>query len=114
MANTASLLREYMDNASRPLITEKPINANNLSSNSVKPASKKGDSSNDNNANGNATSASLLHRLAGPSTGKAGLAKDQTDITRVIAEASEGSKFYQVKLTSSYSQTMGYTEISEF
>lgn len=39
-------------------------------------------------------SASLLHRLAGPSTGKAGLAKDQTEITRIIAEASEGSKFY--------------------
>ncbi|KAG8813404.1 hypothetical protein FRC17_001589 [Serendipita sp. 399] len=40
-------------------------------------------------------SASLLHRLAGPSTGKAGLARDQTEITKVIAEASEGSKFYQ-------------------
>ncbi|THH28737.1 hypothetical protein EUX98_g5433 [Antrodiella citrinella] len=41
------------------------------------------------------TSDSLLKRLAGPSTGKAGLAKDQTDINRVIAEASKGSKFYE-------------------
>ena len=92
-----------MDNPSRPPITEKPISANNLSSNNVKPAS---DTSNDNNVNRSATSASLLHRLAGPSTGKAGLAKDQTDLTRVIAEASEGSKFYQVRLTSRYTQTM--------
>jgi hypothetical protein len=37
---------------------------------------------------------SLVKRLAGPSTGKAGLAKDQTDINRIIAEASKGSKFY--------------------
>lgn len=42
------------------------------------------------------TSESLLHRLAGPSTGKAGLAKDQTEINRVIAEASKGSRFYEV------------------
>ncbi|TCD70323.1 hypothetical protein EIP91_003952 [Steccherinum ochraceum] len=39
-------------------------------------------------------SESLLRRLAGPSTTKAGLAKDQTDINKVIAEASKGSKFY--------------------
>ena len=45
------------------------------------------------------TSESLLHRLAGPSTGKAGLAKDQTEINRVIAEASKGSRFYEVGLT---------------
>ncbi|CAL1706501.1 unnamed protein product [Somion occarium] len=38
---------------------------------------------------------SLLRRLAGPSTTKAGLATDQTDINRVIAEASKGSKFYE-------------------
>ncbi|KAF9051079.1 IMS-domain-containing protein [Hymenopellis radicata] len=38
---------------------------------------------------------SLIRRLAGPSTGKAGLAKDQTEINRVIAEASKGSKFYE-------------------
>ncbi|RDB24727.1 DNA polymerase kappa [Hypsizygus marmoreus] len=38
--------------------------------------------------------ASLVRRLAGPSTGKAGLAKDQTEINRIIAEASKGSKFY--------------------
>ncbi|KAF8578024.1 IMS-domain-containing protein [Ramaria rubella] len=38
--------------------------------------------------------ASLVTRLAGPSTGKAGLAKDQTEINRIIAEASKGSKFY--------------------
>ncbi|KAF4567617.1 hypothetical protein EYR40_006618 [Pleurotus pulmonarius] len=38
---------------------------------------------------------SLVKRLAGPSTGKAGLAKDQTEINRIIAEASKGSKFYE-------------------
>ncbi|KAF8070684.1 IMS-domain-containing protein [Lyophyllum atratum] len=37
----------------------------------------------------------LVKRLAGPSTGKAGLAKDQTEINRIIAEASKGSKFYE-------------------
>ncbi|KNZ80880.1 DNA polymerase kappa [Termitomyces sp. J132] len=37
---------------------------------------------------------SLVNRLAGPSTGKAGLAQDQTEINRIIAEASKGSKFY--------------------
>jgi DNA polymerase kappa len=69
--------------------------------------------------------ASLVHRLAGPSTGKAGLvpysigyslylympnqlmnatllysarlAKDQTEINRIIAEASKGSKFYEAR-----------------
>ncbi|KZV59310.1 DNA/RNA polymerase [Peniophora sp. CONT] len=39
--------------------------------------------------------ASLLHRLAGPSSGKAGLAKDQSEINRIIAEASKGSPFYE-------------------
>ncbi|KAJ7593924.1 IMS-domain-containing protein [Mycena floridula] len=39
--------------------------------------------------------ASLVQRLAGPSTGKAGLAKDQTEINRVIADASKGSQFYE-------------------
>ncbi|KAF7298225.1 IMS-domain-containing protein [Mycena chlorophos] len=39
-------------------------------------------------------SASLVKRLAGPSTGKAGLAQDQSEINRIIAEASKGSKFY--------------------
>ncbi|KAF8513145.1 IMS-domain-containing protein [Hysterangium stoloniferum] len=38
---------------------------------------------------------SLVKRLAGPSTEKAGLAKDQTDINRIIAKASKGSKFYE-------------------
>ncbi|KAK2464297.1 hypothetical protein APHAL10511_003754 [Amanita phalloides] len=38
---------------------------------------------------------SLVKRLAGPSTGKAGLAKDQTEINRIIADASKGSKFYE-------------------
>ncbi|KAH8828279.1 hypothetical protein DL96DRAFT_1669405 [Flagelloscypha sp. PMI_526] len=37
---------------------------------------------------------SFLKRLAGPSTGKAGLAKDQSEINRIIAEASKGSKYY--------------------
>lgn len=65
------------------------------------------------------TSDSLLHRLAGPSITKAGfglfsarswttgsyhawtprLAKDQTEINRVIAEASKGFKFYEVGMT---------------
>lgn len=40
-------------------------------------------------------SASLLKRLAGPSSTKAGLALDQTAINRIIAEASKGSKFYE-------------------
>ncbi|CAK5281491.1 unnamed protein product [Mycena citricolor] len=40
-------------------------------------------------------STSLLHRLAGPSTGKAGLAKDQAQINQVIADVSRGSKFYE-------------------
>lgn len=44
------------------------------------------------------TSESLVKRLAGPSTGKAGLAKDQTEINRIIAEASKGSRFYEVGL----------------
>ncbi|CAE6482324.1 unnamed protein product [Rhizoctonia solani] len=38
---------------------------------------------------------SLLKRLSGPSSGKAGLAKDQTEINKIIAEASKGSKFYE-------------------
>ncbi|KAJ1304437.1 hypothetical protein OPQ81_005584 [Rhizoctonia solani] len=38
---------------------------------------------------------SLLKRLSGPSSGKAGLAKDQTEINRIIAEVSKGSKFYE-------------------
>lgn len=40
-------------------------------------------------------SASLLKRLAGPSSTKAGLTHDQTAINRIIAEASKGSKFYE-------------------
>lgn len=57
---------------------------------------------------------SLLNRLAGPSSGKAGsvlnsftfnavysrtlrLAKDQTEINRIISEVSKGSKFYEVR-----------------
>ncbi|KJA27883.1 hypothetical protein HYPSUDRAFT_130609 [Hypholoma sublateritium FD-334 SS-4] len=38
---------------------------------------------------------SLVKRLAGPSSGKAGLAKDQTEINRIISDASKGSKFYE-------------------
>lgn len=59
--------------------------------------------------------ASLVKRLAGPSTTKAGsvnflnllqlilwtslvrLAKDQSEINRIIAEASKGSQFYEVR-----------------
>ncbi|KAG1870356.1 hypothetical protein C8R48DRAFT_698165 [Suillus tomentosus] len=40
-------------------------------------------------------SVSLLKRLAGPSSTKAGLTHDQTAINRIIAEASKGSKFYE-------------------
>lgn len=43
-----------------------------------------------------ATTDALVHRLAGPSSGKAGLARDQTEINRVIAETSKGSKYYEV------------------
>ncbi|KAI0085191.1 IMS-domain-containing protein [Irpex rosettiformis] len=50
-------------------------------------ASEPGDQSQD--------TASFLRRLAGPSVMKAGLAKDQTEINRIIAEASKGSKFYE-------------------
>ena len=49
------------------------------------------------------TSESLVKRLAGPSTGKAGLAKDQTEINRIIADASKGSRFYEVCLGSAES-----------
>ncbi|KAF6760313.1 DNA polymerase kappa [Ephemerocybe angulata] len=38
---------------------------------------------------------SLLRRLAGASVTKAGLALDQSEINRIIAEASKGSKFYE-------------------
>ncbi|KIM45299.1 hypothetical protein M413DRAFT_441982 [Hebeloma cylindrosporum] len=38
---------------------------------------------------------SLVRRLAGPSSGKAGLAKDQREINRIISEVSKGSKFYE-------------------
>ncbi|KAF8265460.1 hypothetical protein EI94DRAFT_1858275 [Lactarius quietus] len=38
---------------------------------------------------------SLLLRLAGPSATKAGLSTEQTEINRIIAEASKGSKFYE-------------------
>ncbi|KAG9125119.1 hypothetical protein FRC07_008915 [Ceratobasidium sp. 392] len=38
---------------------------------------------------------SLLKRLSGSSSGKAGLAKDQAEINKIIAEVSKGSKFYE-------------------
>ncbi|KAI0256368.1 hypothetical protein BJV78DRAFT_1171398 [Lactifluus subvellereus] len=38
---------------------------------------------------------SLILRLAGPSTTKAGLSTEQTEINRIIADASKGSKFYE-------------------
>ncbi|WWD17130.1 hypothetical protein CI109_101567 [Kwoniella shandongensis] len=42
---------------------------------------------------------SFERSLAGPSVGKAGLLRDQTEVNRIIAEASKGSKYYvnQVK-----------------
>lgn len=50
-----------------------------------------------------ATTDSLIHRLAGPSTGKAGLARDQTEINKIIAETSKGSKYYEVGIRSATS-----------
>nr|XP_019011014.1 DNA polymerase kappa subunit [Kwoniella pini CBS 10737]OCF49795.1 DNA polymerase kappa subunit [Kwoniella pini CBS 10737] len=38
---------------------------------------------------------SFERSFAGPSVGKAGLIRDQTEINKVIAEASKGSKYYQ-------------------
>ena len=39
--------------------------------------------------------ASLRKRMAGPSSAKAGLAKDQDEINRIIYEVSKGSKFFE-------------------
>lgn len=39
--------------------------------------------------------ASLRKRMAGPSSAKAGLAKDQEEINRIIYEVSKGSKFFE-------------------
>ncbi|KAF8326536.1 uncharacterized protein EI90DRAFT_3281627 [Cantharellus anzutake] len=38
---------------------------------------------------------SLINAMAGPSSGKAGLARDQSEINRIIAEASKNSRFFQ-------------------
>ncbi|CED84193.1 Predicted DNA damage inducible protein [Phaffia rhodozyma] len=38
---------------------------------------------------------SMLRRMAGQSVNKAGLKKDQSEINKIIAEASKGSKFYE-------------------
>ncbi|KAF8813855.1 DNA/RNA polymerase [Phlegmacium glaucopus] len=51
--------------------------------------------SSENPPEGSTDSESLVKRLAGPSSGKAGLAKDQTEINRIISEVSKGSKFYE-------------------
>lgn len=37
---------------------------------------------------------SLVNRMAGPSTTKAGLLKDQSEVNRIIYESSKGSKFF--------------------
>ncbi|THV05009.1 DNA/RNA polymerase [Dendrothele bispora CBS 962.96] len=58
-------------------------------------------------------SASLLKRLAGPSSGKAGLAKDQTEINRIIAEASKGSKFYEARLLNKHNEKRKDKELTE-
>ena len=50
-----------------------------------------------------ATTDPLVHRLAGPSSGKAGLARDQTEINKIIAETSKGSKYYEVGMLSASS-----------
>lgn len=74
---------------SKPVSTHRPTAAGfNSNAPEIHPNNTKNDSG--------GASDSLLHRLAGPSVGKAGLARDQTDITRVIARASEGSKYYEV------------------
>lgn len=39
--------------------------------------------------------ATFLRRLAGQSVNKAGLAKDQSEVNRIIWEASKGSKYYE-------------------
>jgi len=49
----------------------------------------------DNHPNPSPETESLVKRLAGPSTTKAGYAL-QSEINRIIAEASKGSKFYEV------------------
>jgi hypothetical protein len=48
---------------------------------------------------------SLVHRLAGPSSGKAGLARDQTEINKIIAKTSKGSKYYEVGILSAMNNT---------
>jgi hypothetical protein len=50
-----------------------------------------------------ATTGTLIHRLAGPSSGKAGLATDQKEINKIIAETSKGSKYYEVGMFSASS-----------
>lgn len=44
---------------------------------------------------GDAALASLRKRMAGPSSAKAGLAKDQDEINKIIYEVSKGSKFFE-------------------
>lgn len=67
--------------------------ASSATSTNTKPVSNSADTT---TKNAEVTSESLLHRLAGPSVGKSGLAQDQKAITAVIAEASVGSKFFLV------------------
>ncbi|KIR26929.1 DNA polymerase kappa subunit [Cryptococcus deuterogattii LA55] len=54
----------------------------------------KGDVSDEDRAAAEAMQRSFERSLAGPSVGKAGITRDQTEINRIIAEASKGSKFY--------------------
>ncbi|EST08520.1 DNA polymerase type-Y, HhH motif [Kalmanozyma brasiliensis GHG001] len=46
-------------------------------------------------ADDDAALASLRKRMAGPSSAKAGLAKDQDEINKIIYEVSKGSKFFE-------------------
>ncbi|CAG7854755.1 DNA polymerase IV {ECO:0000255/HAMAP-Rule:MF_01113} Short=Pol IV {ECO:0000255/HAMAP-Rule:MF_01113}; {ECO:0000255/HAMAP-Rule:MF_01113} [Serendipita indica DSM 11827] len=64
-------------------------------STSGKPDSKRDETKTTNRVNDTNKDASLLHRLAGPSSMKAGLALDQLEINKRIAEASKGSKYYE-------------------
>ena len=78
------------------LVAGVALNLGMSTSTSVRPASKRGKDTTTVQENEVKEDASLLHRLAGPSSMKAGLAIDQQAMNKKIAEASEGSKYYEV------------------
>ncbi|CEH16375.1 Predicted DNA damage inducible protein [Ceraceosorus bombacis] len=57
-------------------------------------AGKKAQGSNERKMQDEEALARLRKRMAGPSSGKAGLAKDQDEINKIIYEASKGSRFF--------------------